>query len=242
MLTAFPSGYAKPLAGSAVRDVRLVELIEDDPSMQRALSMALRGHGFVVDLYGSRQDYMAARRPAGPRVLLLDMRLPDGTGLEIRDWLVQQQDEVPVIFISGQSAPQEIIDALKGGAQDFLLKPVRLAQLLESVERAFDQYHTSRSQADVAGRLRRHWSDLTRREREVCVLMLNGLANREIARLHGSVPGTVKVHRARVLEKMGAQSLSDLFKLTAGHGLAAWLQDEQDGKDGKDDRPGGGGQ
>lgn len=218
----------QPFSTNQLRDVKLVELIEDDPSMQRALSMALRGHGFVVDLYCNRQDYMAARRPAGPRVLLLDMRLPDGTGLEIRDWLLQEQDEAPVIFISGQSAQQEIIDALKGGAEDFLLKPVRLAQLLETVERAFEQSQSRRREAKHALYLREQWRSLTRREREVCVLMLQGLANREIARLHGSVPGTVKVHRARVLEKMGVQSLSDLFRLTGGQDLAPWLADDQD--------------
>ena len=238
MLNAVFPSPAQPLTAQQRRDVQLVELIEDDPSMQRALSMALRGHGFVVDVYSNRQDYMAARRPAGPRVLLLDMRLPDGTGLEIRDWLPQQQDDAPVIFISGQSAPQEIIDALKGGAEDFLLKPVRLAQLLETVERAFGRYQSLRLESEQALRFRQQSSSLTPREREVCVLMLQGLANREIARLHDSVPGTVKVHRARVLEKMGAQSLSDLFKMTAGQDLAAWLQEDKNDREVKDVKDG----
>lgn len=216
-------------AGRLADAVRTVEVVEDDPSMQRALAMALRAHGFVVDVYGCRQDYQNASRPAGPRVLILDMRLPDGTGLEIQEWLALQAERVPVIFLSGQSTSQEIIDALKAGAHDFLLKPVRLADLIEVVEQAFQRHADAMADASRGQHLRQRWDRLTPREKEVCVLMLRGMANREIARVHGSVPGTVKVHRARVLEKMGVTSLAALFELTQGEDLSAWLPHGKEG-------------
>lgn len=131
-----------------------------------------------------------------------------------------------MIFISGQSSPQEIIDALQGGAHDFLLKPFSLDALLGTVQRAFAHQNEDLDQAENSRRLAARWAGLTRREREVCVLMLKGLANREIASLHGSVPGTVKVHRARVLEKMGAHTLSDLFRLVGSEDLQRWLDGE----------------
>jgi FixJ family two-component response regulator len=209
--------------------LRIVELIEDDASMQRALAMALREQGYVVEVYPSRQAYADAPRDKGARVVLLDMRLPDCSGLEIRDWLRERQDTAPVIFISGQSTSQEIIDALKGGACDFLLKPVRLTRLLDAVGQAFEQQQQSWAQSQRIDRLREGWDKLTRREREVCVLMLQGMPNREIASLQGSVAGTVKVHRGRVLEKMGVLSLSELFELTADEDLTVWLEREKVG-------------
>jgi FixJ family two-component response regulator len=208
---------------------RIIELIEDDVSMQRALSMALREQGYVVEVYASRQAYAGALRGKGARVVLLDMRLPDCSGLEIREWLLERQDTAPTIFISGQSTPQEIIDALKSGACDFLIKPVRLARLLEAVGQAFERQQSSAVQSERIDRLRAGWEKLTRREREVCVLMLQGMPNREIASLHGSVAGTVKVHRGRVLEKIGVRSLSELFELTVGEDLMAWLEREKGG-------------
>ncbi len=207
---------------------RTIELVEDDPSMQRALATTLRNQGYAVTVYSTRQAYVAAQRPKGARVLLLDMRLPDSSGLEVRDWLQQRGDPAPVIFLSGQSTSQEIIDALKGDAYDFLLKPVRLSALLEVLERAFERGLEQLDKAVRLQRLRERWSGLTRREREVCVLMLKGMANREIARMNGSVAGTVKVHRARILQKMGAHSLADLFRLAAGEDLSDWLARERE--------------
>ncbi len=215
------------MSGAVGLAMPTVELVEDDPSMQRALAANLRDHGYAVNVYTSRKAYIAAARPEGPRVVLLDMRLKDSSGLEIRDWLQGQSDRAPVIFLSGQSTPQEIIDALKGGAHDCLLKPFRLPELLQALERAFERQHEDQDQAARTKRLKERWSGLTQREREVCVLMLKGMANREIARINGSMPGTVKVHRARILQKMGAHSLADLFRLAAGEDLADWLAREQ---------------
>jgi FixJ family two-component response regulator len=222
-LQSVPSSF-----GGASPNVRIIELIEDDASMQRALSMALRDQGYVVEVYPSRQAYVDAPRGKGARVVLLDMRLPDCSGLEIRDWLLKRQDATPVIFISGQSTQQEIIDAFKGGACDFLLKPISLTRLLESVGLAFERQQSIGVHSGRIYRLRAGWEKLTRREREVCVLMLQGMPNREIAKLHGSVAGTVKLHRGRVLAKMGALSLSELFELTAGEDLMAWLERERE--------------
>ena len=205
---------------------RVVELVEDDQPLQKALNMALLQQGYEVRLYASREHFELTRRPPGPSVVLLDMRLPGSSGLEIRDGLQRQGSHAPVIFMSGQSSPQEIIDALKGGAHDFLLKPFSVESLLGSVRRAFDHQSEHVEQAERTRRLAAGWAALTRREREVCVLMLKGLANREIAQLHGSVPGTVKVHRGRVLEKMGASTLSDLFRLVGSQNLQHWLDDK----------------
>ncbi len=215
-----PGTAAPPFAGQ-------VHVVDDDPSMRRAVGSALSGEGWDIVTHESVEAFLQAwpLRGSAPAVVLLDMRLPGMSGLDLSRRLSMAGDATPIIFISGESAPQEIIDALKSGAHEFLLKPFRLEALLAAVEGAFSRQRAAGVRATRLALLKDGWERLTPREREVCVLMLRGMANREIARLHGSVPGTVKVHRARVLEKMGVPTLSALFELAGEEDLQAWLDD-----------------
>ncbi len=206
-----------------------VHVVDDDPSMRRAVGSALSGEGWDIVTHESVEAFLQAwpLRGTAPAVVLLDMRLPGMSGLDLSRRLAMAGDATPIIFISGESAPQEIIDALKSGAHEFLLKPFRLEALLAAVECAFARQRSAGARATRLTVLKEGWERLTPREREVCVLMLRGMANREIARLHGSVPGTVKVHRARVLEKMGVPTLSALFELARDEDLQAWLDEDR---------------
>jgi FixJ family two-component response regulator len=153
--------------------------------------------------------------PVAPAVLVLDMRMPGFSGLELQAELRRLGRHTPIVFVSGESQPQEIIDALTRGASHFLLKPFNMDDLLRAIHRGMAQDRERlglyRNSIDV--RLR--YGTLTPREREVCQLVVKGLMNKEIAEHHGCSIKTIKVHRARVMEKMGVTSLLTLAEAVA---------------------------
>ena len=155
--------------------------------------------------------------------VVLDMNMPGLKGIDLQAALINNKWDIPIIFISGDTERKEIIQGLKNGAHDFLLKPFPLAKLLEAVEKALklDACHQKRASHET--HVRRLWSSLTPREREVCHFMTKGYANREIAEVHQSLPDTVKLHRRRVLEKMQVDSLPALHELLEGVDLSVWL-------------------
>jgi len=172
----------------------------------------LRELDYNVHDFASAKAFIEHSLPIAPAVILLDMQMPDMDGLDLQEELVRMGRKTPIIFISGQSHPQQIVKSLKKGALDFLFKPFNLEHLLHSVADAiaFDSRQLKRVSKDVE--VKRYFSTLTPREKEVCHLLVKGLLNKDIAVELGITDATIKVHKARVMEKMRADSLQGLVK------------------------------
>lgn len=190
-----------------------VYLIDDDPSISRSLAFALGQSNYSVQAFNDPEAFLRDSLPLSPAVILLDMCMPKMHGVELQKRLLQSGRETPIVFISGESQPQEIVMAMKQGAIEFLLKPFGMAALLRAVEDGLArdrEYHAKLVRnLEISARYKR----LTDKEREVCSLMIRGYGNKEISELKGSAPATVKLHRARVLDKMGFDSQPELIDM-----------------------------
>ena len=189
-----------------------IYLIDDDESMRISLARMLRELGYLVEDYASAVDFFDKSVPVSPAVILLDMQMPDMTGLELQEKLVKLGRKTPIVFVSGQSHPHQIVQGLKKGAVDFLFKPFNLEELLKAVSDAidFDSRQLKRVSMDVE--TKREYESLTPREREVCGWLVQGLLNKDIAVKLGTTDATIKVHKARVMSKMHVDSVQTLVK------------------------------
>ena len=189
-----------------------IYLIDDEESMRTSLGRMLRELGYLVEDYASASMFLEKSVPVSPAVILLDMQMPDSTGLDLQEKLLKFGLKTPIIFISGQSHPHQIVSGLKKGAVDFLFKPFNLGELLKSIADAidFDSRQLKRISLDLEAT--REYVSLTPREREVCGWLVKGLLNKDIALKLGTTDATIKVHKARVMEKMHADSLQNLVK------------------------------
>ena len=189
-----------------------IYLIDDDESMRISLARMLRELGYLVDEYSSAKTFIEKSVPVAPAVILLDMQMPDMNGLDLQDKLLKLGRKTPIIFVSGQSHPHEIVQGLKKGALDFLFKPFNLEELLQAVADAidFDSRQLKRVSLDVE--TKRDYESLTPREREVCGWLVKGLLNKDIAVKLGTTDATIKVHKARVMDKMHVDSVQTLVK------------------------------
>ena len=191
-----------------------VFVIEDDDSMRRALARLIRSVGLQVETSTSAQEFLSHPPPEGPCCLVLDIRLPGLSGLQLQESLNQYGMGIPIIFITGHGDVPMSVQAMKAGAMDFLQKPVNDQQLLDAVHRALSKDRRQRSQRARKVAVRGRYKILTPREQEVLSLVVSGLKNKEIADEMGASERTVKVHRARVMEKMRAESLPHLVRLS----------------------------
>ena len=193
-----------------------VIVIDDDASVRRSLCTMLERAGYLVSLYDSADAFLSNPVVPMPSVILLDMRMPGTTGISLQSQLKTLAHNVPVIFVSGDSRPEEIIVAMKQGAVDFLLKPFTAQAMMDVIQRAMRMSHQAVVVADknlqVSERLKR----LTPRELEVCYWMVRGYSNQQIATLDGGASATIKLHRARVMEKMVAGTLPELIDMLIG--------------------------
>ena len=189
-----------------------VYLIDDDDSMRSSLSRMLRDVGYLVYDYPSASLFLSSNKFVSPAVILLDMQMPDLSGLELMDRLKKIGFTTPIVFLSGQSHPQEIVKGLKKGALDFLFKPFNLEELLNAIRDALDYDQKQFKSILKVSEIKKNFSTLTPREKEVCALLVEGLMNKEIAEQLGTTDATIKVHKARVMEKMRASSLQDLVR------------------------------
>ena len=189
-----------------------IYLIDDDESMRVSLSRMLRELGYLVEDYSSAATFLQKSIPIAPAVILLDMQMPDMTGLDLQEKLLSLGRKTPIVFVSGQSHPHQIVQGLKKGALDFLFKPFNLEELLKAVADAiaFDGRQLKRVSMDVE--TTREYESLTPREREVCIWLVKGLLNKDIAVKLGTTDATIKVHKARVMDKMHAYSVQVLVK------------------------------
>jgi len=190
-----------------------VIVIDDDEGVRESLRGLLRSVGLQVRDYGSVTEFLAAPRPPSPRCLVLDVRLPGRSGLDLQAELAQAGTSLPIIFITGHGDIPMSVRAMKAGAVEFLTKPFRDQDLLDAIHVALAQDRAQHEEgaADVA--LRRRFEDLTPRERQVFALVATGLLNKQIAGAIGVTEITVKVHRSHVMKKMGARSVVDLVRM-----------------------------
>ena len=197
-----------------------VYLIDDDNSMRDSLARMLRDVGYTVQDFESATSFLQNSLPVAPAVIVLDMQMPDVNGLDLMERLEKLGRKSPIVFLSGQSHPQQIVKGLKKGALDFLFKPFNIDELLQAIDQAleYDQKQLKRNLKD--GEIKRNFNTLTPREKEVCTLLVEGLMNKEIAERLGTTDATIKVHKARVMDKMQAHSLQDLVKFYLEANLA----------------------
>jgi FixJ family two-component response regulator len=189
-----------------------IYLIDDDDSMRASLTRMLREVGYLVDDYASALNFLEKSVPVSPAVILLDMQMPDMTGIDLQEKLNQLGRKTPIVFVSGQSHPHQIVQGLKKGAVDFLFKPFNLEDMLKAVADAieFDRRQLKRVAVEIE--TKREYESLTPREREVCTWLVEGLLNKDIAVKLGTTDATIKVHKARVMSKMHVDSVQSLVK------------------------------
>jgi FixJ family two-component response regulator len=199
----------------------LVGIVDDDPSVRKGLARLVKGAGYRVEAFASAREFLARPQQEDPSCLLLDVRMPGLTGPELQEALGIAGRRMSIVFVSGHGDVVGSVKAMKGGAIDFLTKPVDARVLLDAIERAVAKAFTAqREQAgatDVQGRLK----TLTAREAQVFALVVTGMLNKQVAAELGIVEKTVKVHRARVMEKMRAGSLAELVRLADRAGIIA---------------------
>ena len=192
----------------------IVFVIDDDPSIREAITSLIRSVGMSVQAFGSAKDFMASSRPNAPACLVLDVRMPGLSGLELQRELTDAGISIPIIFITGHGDIPMSVRAMKAGAVEFLTKPFRDQDLLDAIEQAIDRDRELRKQQAGIADLRDRFERLTPREREVMELVVAGLLNKQIAVRLGISEITVKLHRHQVMEKMKADSLADLVRMS----------------------------
>jgi len=202
----FPQGvYMEPTK-------EMVYIVDDDPRVREALSSLLRASGKGVRIFNSGQQFLDCRREDSCACLILDLKMPGLGGLEVQR-SISAKTSIPVIFITGRGDIPSTVTAMKGGAIDFLTKPVDEAALLSSVERALQQDRANRKEAIEHARLVARYESLTPREREVLPLLVSGLLNKQAGFELGITEYTVQIHRGHIMRKMEADSFATLVKL-----------------------------
>jgi FixJ family two-component response regulator len=192
-----------------------VIVIDDDAGIRQALGKLLRSVGLQATLHGSVPEFLNAKRPDGPSCLVLDVRLPGKSGLDFQRELKNEGIELPIVFITGHGDIPMSVQAIKGGAVEFLTKPFRDQDLLDAIAQALEQDRSLRRARSGMAALRGRFRTLTERECQVMNLVVAGKLNKEIAAELGTSEITIKVHRSHVMQKMQADSLADLVRMAA---------------------------
>jgi FixJ family two-component response regulator len=196
-----------------------VFVVDDDVAMRRSLENLIHSVGLRVEAFASAQEFMDSKREDVPGCLVLDVRLPGLSGLDLQKRMAEADIKIPIIFITGHGDIQMTVQAMKAGAVEFLPKPFRDQELLDAIQQALERDRKSREQRSEVEVLRSRFDLLTPREREVMPLLVAGLLNKQIAAELGSSETTVKIHKHHVMEKMRAGSLAELVRIADRIGI-----------------------
>ncbi|HSY65463.1 MAG TPA: response regulator transcription factor [Terriglobales bacterium] len=197
----------------------IVFVVDDEESIRKALDSLIRSVGLTVQLFGSAQEFLQAKRLDVPSCLILDVRLPGISGLDFQRKLAESKIFIPIVFITGHGDIPMSVRAMKAGAVEFLTKPWHEQDLLDAIHVAIERDTKRRQQEKEIATLRDRLEWLTPREREVLPLVVAGLPNKQIAAEIGTSETTVKVHRGQLMRKMGADSLPDLVRMAERLGI-----------------------
>jgi RNA polymerase sigma factor (sigma-70 family) len=190
-----------------------VFVVDDDAPMRESLKNLIRSVGLRAELFASAQEFLRSTRPEMPSCLVLDVRLPGLSGLDLQRRTSEAGMEIPIVFITGHGDIPMSVRAMKAGAVEFLTKPYRDQDLLDAIQEALERDRKAREQRAAMEELRSRFASLTPREREVMARVVAGLLNKQIGAELGTSETTVKIHRHQVMEKMGAGSLPELVRM-----------------------------
>jgi FixJ family two-component response regulator len=196
-----------------------VFVIDDDAPMRVALMNLIRSVGLRAELFASAQEFLRSKLPNVPSCLILDVRLPGLSGLDLQRRTTEAGMEIPIIFLTGYGDIPMTVRAMKAGAVEFLTKPFRDQDLLDAIQQALEQDRKARDQRAAIEELRNRFASLTAREREVMARVVAGLLNKQIGAELGTSETTVKIQRHQVMEKMGAGSLPELVRMADKLGI-----------------------
>lgn len=201
--------------------VQTIFLVDDDASVRKALTRLIKSAGYQVQAFDSASEFLEKKPPTEDcaSCLVLDVRMPGLSGIDLQHELQGAGLALPIIFITGHGDIPMSVQAMKDGAADFLIKPVNDAELLKAVEKALARARNDMEERQERDRIERRLKTLTPRELEVMTLVVRGLLNKQIAFELGTVEKTVKVHRARVMEKMEVESLAELVRIAERAGI-----------------------
>jgi FixJ family two-component response regulator len=206
-------------AGAVSAEEPVVFIVDDDEGIREATRSLLDSVGLRVETFTTAQEFLGSRQPDAPACLVLDVRLPGLSGLDLQHELIQAGIPIPIIFITGHGDVPTSVQAMKAGAVEFLTKPFQDQQLLDAIHRAIAGDLLERPRRAERAELRRRYESLTPREREVMAMVVAGLLNKQTAAAIGTSEITVKVHRAHIMQKMRADSVADLVRMAERLGV-----------------------
>ncbi len=191
----------------------IIFVVDDDEAVRLSTEMLIRSMGLRVESFGSAAEFLEDFDPQQPGCVILDIRMPGMSGLELQEHLNEMKASIPIVFVTGHGDVPMAVKAMKGGAVDFLQKPFRDQELIDRVHSALDEDREKREESAARDKINERIKALTSREFEVMGLVVEGKPNKEIAFDLGLSPRTVEIHRARVMQKMAAGSLPELVRM-----------------------------
>ena len=196
-----------------------VFVVDDDVSVREALESLIRSAGLRVESFSSAEEFLVQRRADKASCLVLDVRLPDLSGIDLQKRMAELNVDIPTIFITGHGDVPTTVQAMKAGAVEFLTKPFADDELLGAIRHAIERHRTTREQREEMRELRARYESLTQREREVMAWVVSGLLNKQVAGELGTSEITIKFHRGHVMRKMKVTSIADLVRMAERLGI-----------------------